>query len=1237
MLVLPLCIQAGKATFTEANRLFDQPIPEFIDLYGGAENNGYGSFPDPFPDPFGGRGWHQPMDLVTPRSEVIFYAWVAYNMDPVAYDDVTFLIEGPQGYSYAMYARTGENGIAYVTFEMPWPRENPEGLMGIWNVTATTYVNGVEVVDVMSFFYGYMVDILGVTTNKLMYERGESVEMTVTYGTFSMQCYPALFSIYVLDSLKAQIGSIFSQYAVGGAPYGHMRFTEFSSSITIPLYANAGYADITVDCFDKDPGIGGLPWCPQYQKESAFTIQGAPHDVAVYYVVASQSQVTVGDSLHVSVFVKNFGTQTETFSVTAYRGSGKIGFDTETVTLAAGETRTLDMVWDTTGVVPDIYQIGAYASQVPGETNLANNDYQDGMVLVLEAPPTTYNVFFEQSGISNPAQVWGVTLDGYGTQYSNGPGNTIYTVVFAGVANGGPYQFVVTPPSGFVAQPTSGTITVNGVDFHQQITFNPAPTTYTFTLTAGSGGSVSYSFSLGSGTVLSGQSQQLIVPQNCQFSLTANPDSTHMFQTWSTTGSVAVSNPSSASTTATVNGNGGVTANFAYKSVLTITSGNGGTVSYFSSYGSGTVLSGQSTNLQIPSGGQVSLTANPDSLHVFQTWSTTGSVAVSNPSSASTTATVNGNGGVTANFKVSTYSLTFMESGLRLCEGVSWSVTLDGPNFHKSLSSTTSTIKFNVPENVYTFSVAPIAGYVTLPASGTVVVDEEGIVRHITFSPIVTVKGISSIITGANTLVANTEFTLQQNFYLYTGNEDGQGNPEVWWCQNCVEMNKTVGQGRYVRANMWVWKCYWDGSRISINQNENESSYGYFRINPPDKISFKSYIGTDNKLHMENDIAWLPWVPNKVVLTNNAYITCEFISSSENIIAPNFVIVGPAGGGKAVFRSGGGTVSCLVEIGGTWDTATYLGVVGPRQSTGEVSEGLDWSEDSQGCPSGIFGYNSKVWYDQGVFFGIRATSGMAVVSGGAVFVDHTSLTDVLVDISGSSSQDGTLVTITTIKLIGVPNGITQVSTTPAAYYDVNVQGINDGIATIYITNNAVTSQTTMQYWNGAQWIQATDVVVSGNTIRGNIPVSALTGTIIAIGPLSSPPPSVTISPLSASILDSQSVTFTSTVSGGIAPYSFQWFLNGNPVSGATSNTWTFIPASSGIYYVYLKVTDAIGNTKQSDTARITVATVPVGGYSIPILGQATVKPITPYIILTAFLTIAYTTIKRKTTKKTKKT
>ncbi|MGQ9545353.1 MAG: InlB B-repeat-containing protein, partial [Candidatus Bathycorpusculaceae bacterium] len=100
-----------------------------------------------------------------------------------------------------------------------------------------------------------------------------------------------------------------------------------------------------------------------------------------------------------------------------------------------------------------------------------------------------------------------------------------------------------------------------------------------------------------------------------------------------------------------------------------------------------------------------------------------------------------------------------------------------------------------------------------------------------------------------------------------------------------------------------------------------------------------------------------------------------------------------------------------------------------------------------------------------------------------------------------------------------------------------------------------------------------------------------------------PPLSVSISPMSASIILGQSVQFTSSVSGGTTPYKYQWYLGGVPVSGATSSSWTFTPTATGIYYVYLKVTDANNNTAQSDTARIVVSSVPVGGYSISLTKQ----------------------------------
>lgn len=126
-----------------------------------------------------------------------------------------------------------------------------------------------------------------------------------------------------------------------------------------------------------------------------------------------------------------------------------------------------------------------------------------------------------------------------------------------------------------------------------------------------------------------------------------------------------------------------------------------------------------------------------------------------------------------------------------------------------------------------------------------------------------------------------------------------------------------------------------------------------------------------------------------------------------------------------------------------------------------------------------------------------------------------------------------------------------------------------------------------------------------------------------------PPLTVSISPTSASILVGQSITFTSTVSGGYSPYSYQWYLNDNPVSGATSNSWTFTPSASGIYYVYLKVTDAQNNIARSDAARIVVSTVPVGGYSVSLVRPTVKAPLFLYTMLLIFLGTVVSLIRRK--------
>jgi hypothetical protein len=123
---------------------------------------------------------------------------------------------------------------------------------------------------------------------------------------------------------------------------------------------------------------------------------------------------------------------------------------------------------------------------------------------------------------------------------------------------------------------------------------------------------------------------------------------------------------------------------------------------------------------------------------------------------------------------------------------------------------------------------------------------------------------------------------------------------------------------------------------------------------------------------------------------------------------------------------------------------------------------------------------------------------------------------------------------------------------------------------------------------------------------------------------------VHIQPTSASINLGQSVTFSSIVQGGTSPYAYQWYLEGNPVSGATSNGWIFTPSSAGIHYVYLLVTDFSNNTAQSETARIVVTLVPVGGYSVAFDEHALAKPLATNFALIIGLALFLVAFKRRT-------
>jgi nitrous oxidase accessory protein len=106
------------------------------------------------------------------------------------------------------------------------------------------------------------------------------------------------------------------------------------------------------------------------------------HDGAVVSVVSSDSAAYQGLLVNITVVIRNEGTATETFDVTAKYLNRIIG--TETVTnLPRLRTTEVLFIWNTTNVPMGFdYAIKAEVSPVVGETDHADNALDDGIVFV---------------------------------------------------------------------------------------------------------------------------------------------------------------------------------------------------------------------------------------------------------------------------------------------------------------------------------------------------------------------------------------------------------------------------------------------------------------------------------------------------------------------------------------------------------------------------------------------------------------------------------------------------------------------------------------------------------------------------------------------------------------------------------------------------------------------------------------------------------------------------------------
>lgn len=342
----------------------------------------------------GGIGPNQSSDAFEPQELVVLYALVTYNGGPVALKDVAFHVDGPpntlENITTNGQNTTGQDGIAQFSFRIPWPNDNPETkVIGEWHVIATVSIADQTVIDTLAFQVGWIIRITNITTlNALLqpqtqFLRNETVGFNLTVQNIALTEKLATITVDVLDSLNHPIIHIEME---------NLTFqpgtTFLLATSQIPSTAAFGQASILAAAYREPPENWGTLYSPAIS--ATLEIISTPlvvHDIAVTFAKCSKNEAFQGETLSITVGIRNNGNLTESTNASVYYDDVLI--EKRPVTeLPPATEQIIVFEWNTANVPNGTYQIVARADPVKGETNLANNVYYDGYVQIKLPSPS---------------------------------------------------------------------------------------------------------------------------------------------------------------------------------------------------------------------------------------------------------------------------------------------------------------------------------------------------------------------------------------------------------------------------------------------------------------------------------------------------------------------------------------------------------------------------------------------------------------------------------------------------------------------------------------------------------------------------------------------------------------------------------------------------------------------------------------------------------------------------------
>jgi len=127
-------------------------------------------------------------------------------------------------------------------------------------------------------------------------------------------------------------------------------------------------------------GIGDTPYPIDENNQDRYPLMKPWTNIVISEVTSPRNIIGQGYSSYIYVSVQNQGWNTETIDITIYANTTPT--IQEQMTLASRSSVNATLIWDSSSLSKGNYTISAYAQPVSGETDTADNTYEDGWVLV---------------------------------------------------------------------------------------------------------------------------------------------------------------------------------------------------------------------------------------------------------------------------------------------------------------------------------------------------------------------------------------------------------------------------------------------------------------------------------------------------------------------------------------------------------------------------------------------------------------------------------------------------------------------------------------------------------------------------------------------------------------------------------------------------------------------------------------------------------------------------------------